>query len=54
MDIEKALHICKERIYLDRKMRGGKADSDYEKFCEQECEAIETLINACEKRGGEK
>lgn len=49
MKIKKAIAICKERIDLDRKMRGHKAESDYEKFCERECEAIETLIKAVEK-----
>ena len=51
MEIKKAIEICKERIDLDRKMRGNKAESDYEKFCERECEAIATLISACDKKG---
>ena len=51
MTLDKALEICKERILIDRKMRENtpvEQFNDYEKFCEKECLAIETLINALE------
>lgn len=51
MTLNKALEICKERILIDRRMRENtpvEQYNDYEKFCEKECIAIETLINALE------
>ena len=51
MTLDKALEICKERILIDRRMRENtpvEQFNDYEKFCEKECLAIETLINALE------
>ena len=48
MTLNKALEICKQRILIDRKMRKNtpvEQYNDYEKFCEKECIAIETLIN---------
>ena len=51
MTLDKALEICKQRISIDRKMRENtpvEQYNDYEKFCEKECIAIETLINTLE------
>ncbi len=51
MTLNKALEICKQRISIDRRMREYtpvEQYNDYEKFCEKECIAIETLINALE------
>lgn len=51
MTLNKALEICKQRISIDRKMRENtpvEQYNDYEKFCEKECLAIETLINTLE------
>jgi hypothetical protein len=51
MTLDKALEICKERILIDRRMRENtpvEQYNDYEKFCEKECVAIETLINTLE------
>lgn len=51
MTLNKALEICRQRISIDRKMRENtpvEQFNDYEKFCEKECIAIETLINALE------
>ena len=48
MTLNKALEICKQRISIDRKMRENtpvEQFNDYEKFCEKECIAIETLID---------
>ena len=52
MTLNKALEICKQRISIDRKMRENtpiEQFNDYEKFCEKECIAIETLINNLER-----
>ena len=51
MTLNKALEICKQRISINRKMRENtpiEQHNDYEKFCEKECIAIETLINTLE------
>ena len=53
MTLDKALEICKQRISIDRRMRENtpvEQYNDYEKFCEKECLAIETLINTLECR----
>ena len=47
MTLNEAISICQARIDLDRSMRDNKAESDYEKFCENECMAIEMLIKYC-------
>ena len=49
MTLEKAISICQARIDLDRNMRDNKVESDYDEFCENECLAIEKLIE-CYKR----
>ena len=52
MTLHKALEICKQRISIDRRMRENtpvEQFNDYEKFCEKECIAIETLINNLER-----
>jgi hypothetical protein len=46
---EEAIERLKERVKLDRKIRNNKAESDYEQFCENECQAIETILNLAEK-----
>lgn len=51
MTLNNALEICKQRISIDRRMRENtpvEQYNDYEKFCEKECIAIETLINNLE------
>lgn len=48
MDIEKAIKILKEFVKQDRKMRDYKVESDYDKFCEERCIAIETVLNELE------
>lgn len=47
MTLNKAIQICQARIDLDRNMRDNKVESDYDEFCENECMAIEKLINEC-------
>ena len=47
MDIvEEDLKILEEFIEIDRRIRENKVDSDYEKFCEKRCVAIEHLLQA--------
>lgn len=51
MTLDKALEICRQRVSIDRRMRENipvEKFNDYDKFCENECVAIETLINALE------
>lgn len=50
MTLNEAIEICQARIDLDRSMRDNKVESDYEKFCENECMAIERLIKYCKNR----
>lgn len=45
MDKEEAIKILKEFVKQDRKMRDYKVESDYDKFCEERCIAIETVLN---------
>ena len=47
MTLNEAILICQARIDLDRNMRDNKVESDYDKFCEKECLAIEKLIECC-------
>jgi hypothetical protein len=49
MKKEECLKILKERIRIDRSLR-DKVESDFDKFCENECIAIETLIDLYEKQ----
>lgn len=44
MDIEEDLKILQEFTELDRKLRNYKVESDYDKFCERQCIAIENLL----------
>ena len=44
MDIEEDINILNEYINIDRKMRNNNQESDYDKFCERQCIAIENLL----------
>lgn len=44
MELERAISILKAWVKTDRKMRGDSLESDYDKFCEQRNEAIETVL----------
>lgn len=44
MDIEEDIKILNEYINIDRKMRNNNQESDYDKFCERQCIAIENLL----------
>lgn len=50
MNEEEAIERLKERVKLDRKIRDNKTESDYEQFCENECQAIETILNLADKQ----
>jgi len=45
MDKEYAIKLLEDYIKMDRAMRDCKVESDFDKFCELHCMAIETLIN---------
>ena len=47
---KKAIERLKERVKLDRKIRNNKIESDYEQFCENECKAIEIILNLADKQ----
>lgn len=44
MNIDKAIVILQDYIKLDREVREGSTEGDYNSFCEEKCEAIESLI----------
>ena len=44
MEKNDAIKLLEERVSIDRSMREGVV-SDFDKFCEQECIAIETVLN---------
>ena len=44
MDKEYAIKLLEDYIKMDRAMRSDETDSDFNKFCELHCMAIETLI----------
>lgn len=50
MSEEEAIERLKERVKLDRKIRDNKTESDYEQFCENECKAIEIILNLADKQ----
>ena len=43
-NIEEDIEILEEFIKLDRNIRDNKKESDYEKFCERRCIAIENIL----------
>ena len=43
-NIDKAISILQDYVKLDREIREGDTESDYSRFCEEKCEAIESLI----------
>ena len=44
INVDEAIEILTDYIELDRQIREGDTESDYSKFCEEKCEAIESLI----------
>lgn len=44
-----AIEKLKERVKIDRQLR-DKVESDFDKFCEDECIAIETVLNLIDKQ----
>lgn len=50
MEIEKAIKILEEFVKIDRSMRSeAEYFSDYDKFCEERCVAIETVLKEFER-----
>ena len=54
MTLNEAIKICQERIDLDRNLRDNQIVNDYDKFCENECLAIEVLIECCKSKTKKK
>lgn len=44
INVDKAIEILQEYVALDRSIREGDADSDYNRFCTEKVDAIESLI----------
>ena len=42
--MDKDIEILQDWIARDREMRNNSTESDYDKFCEEKCEAIEHII----------
>ena len=49
---KKAIEKLKERVKIDRQLR-DKVESDFDKFCEDECIAIDTVLNLIDKQNKE-
>ena len=49
MNNNEAIEILEKRIEIDRKLRQNSTESDYDKFCENECIAMEQLIKGYRK-----
>ena len=46
MEVQKAIEILEEYIELDRSCREtNDYSSDFDKFCEEKCLAMETVLN---------
>lgn len=49
MELEEAIKLLENWVKEDRDIRDNKAESDYEKFCETNCIAMETVLNTLER-----
>ena len=47
--VEQAKLILKDWVNVDRQMRKHKVESDFDKFCETTCVAIDILIEEVER-----
>jgi hypothetical protein len=45
MDLDSAILILKDYVNTDRQIRNHSIESDFDKFCETTCIAIETVLN---------
>ena len=43
-NIDEAIGLLQDYVKVDREIREGDTESDYVEFCENICEAIESLI----------
>ena len=48
MELEKAIEIIEKHIAIDKLYR-KREDSDYDKFCDEQVEAMQTLLNELER-----
>lgn len=49
MKLEQAVKILKDYVELDRSVRTDRVKSDFDKFCEEKCVAIETVLKEIKK-----
>lgn len=47
--LEQAIKNLKEYIEIDRRYRGTRDNSDFDKFCENHCNDIEIILKEIEK-----
>lgn len=48
MKVEDAMSILKDYVNTDRQIRKHSIESDFDKFCETTCIAIDTVLNELE------
>ena len=44
MELDTAIVILKDRVETDRAIREGKAESDFDRWAERQCIAIERVL----------
>ena len=48
MELDNAILILKDYVNTDRQIRNHSLESDFDKFCETTCIAIDTVLNELE------
>ena len=48
MELDTAIVILKDRVEADRFIRKGKAESDFDRWAEEQCIAIERVLQEVE------
>lgn len=49
MNIKKAIEILKIYVITDRKIREKQCTNDFEKYCEENCKAIDSVLSYNDK-----
>ena len=48
MELDTAIVILKDRVASDRRIREGKTESDFDRWAERQCIAIERVLEEIE------
>lgn len=48
MELDTAIVILKDRVEVDRAIREGKVESDFDRWAERQCVAIEKVLEEIE------